>query len=181
MKGKRDTVIPEFQSLEEEREYWETRGPLAEGHKGRISKPRQKRSSFLAVRLTGDELTRLRDLAAKQGLGPSTFARNVLMTALEREDKLPRVVVTLEDLKEALERNLPQALAERLEAFAKAIAIGDPENPALIVIDANQRKEYEQLIWSFFGALLGLQVITPKDERYKEMTEENNNCIFFNT
>ncbi len=30
--------IPEFQSLEEERAYWEERGPLADGHRGRVSK-----------------------------------------------------------------------------------------------------------------------------------------------
>ena len=172
MKGKRDVGVPEFQSLEEERKYWEARGPLAEGHEGRINKPgpRQKRSSFLVVRLTGEELTRLRDVAAKQGIGPSTFARNVLMIALDREEKIPRVV-TLEDLKGNLERKLPQALTERLEEFAKDISIGDPENPALIIIDANQRKDYEQLIWSFFGALLGLRVIIPEDERYKEISD----------
>ncbi|MBI2916921.1 MAG: hypothetical protein HYY01_02920 [Chloroflexi bacterium] len=80
-----DTTIPDFTSLEEEKAFWEARGPLAEGHKGTVNrpKPRQKRSSFLAVRLTGEELTRLRDMAAQLGLGPSTFARLLLMSVLE--------------------------------------------------------------------------------------------------
>jgi len=87
MKKSQDTGIPEFRSLQEEREYWEARGPLAEGHSGRVNKPRQdqKRSSFLVVRRTGEELTRLRDIAAKQGLGPSTFARLVLTRAISRD------------------------------------------------------------------------------------------------
>lgn len=87
MKNRGDTKIPEFQSLEEEREYWEARGPLAEGHKGRISKPKpsQKRSSFLSIRLTGEEVTQLRDMAAKLGIGPSTYARQVLRLAIEQK------------------------------------------------------------------------------------------------
>ena len=89
MKGTKEKDIPEFKSLEEERAYWEARGPLAEGHKGRINKPNAKRSSFLAVRLTGEELTKLRDVAAKNGMGPSTYARIVITSAIERESRLP--------------------------------------------------------------------------------------------
>ena len=46
MEREKKNKIPEFQSLEEEKEYWEARGPLAEGHEGKINKPRlgQKRS-----------------------------------------------------------------------------------------------------------------------------------------
>ncbi|MDP2917611.1 MAG: hypothetical protein Q8O16_06760 [Dehalococcoidia bacterium] len=41
---RKSNKIPEFRTLEEEREYWEARGPLAEGHRGRIhiSKTNQK-------------------------------------------------------------------------------------------------------------------------------------------
>lgn len=84
---RKGTAIPNFKSLEEEKAYWEARGPLAEGHTGRVSKPgrTEKRSSFLVIRLTGEELTHLRDIAAEQGLGPSTFARLSLKRAIERD------------------------------------------------------------------------------------------------
>ncbi len=119
MKEKKRTGIPEFKTLEEERKYWEARGPLAEGHKGTINKPRpkQKLTSFLAVRLTGEELTKLRDIAAKQGLGPSTYARILITTALE-----PRKAdtVDLAEIKDMLEK-LPAELATRVyEAGGKA-------------------------------------------------------------
>jgi len=80
MKERNDTKIPEFQSLEEEREYWEGRGPLAKGHKGRLQEavPRVKRASFLSVRLNGDELTQLRDMAAESDMSVSTFVRFVI-------------------------------------------------------------------------------------------------------
>ena len=105
MKTTEDGGIPEFQSLEEERKYWEGRGALAEGHKGSLNKPRpgQKRSSFLAVRLTGEELTRLRDIAEKQGMGPSTFARVVLTTAIEQGGISPRTRA-LHEVVEALQQ-----------------------------------------------------------------------------
>ena len=106
MKKKIDNGIPDFKTLEDERAYWEARGPLAEGHKGTFNRPKakQKRSSFLAVRLTGDELTKLRDIAAKQGLGPSTYARMILTSTMERQGKPD--IVTLAEIKKMMESYL---------------------------------------------------------------------------
>jgi hypothetical protein len=99
---------PEFKSIEEEKEYWDARGPLAAGHQSTINrpKPRQKRNSFLAVRLTGEELTKLRDIASKQGLGPSTYARMILSSAIERQRKPDGV--TLNEIKKMMEEFLSQ-------------------------------------------------------------------------
>lgn len=168
-------AIPEFQTLEEERKYWETRGPLAEGHKGRVNKPKlgQKRSSFLAVRLTGEELTRLRDIAARQGIGPSTFARLVLTAAIEHQGKLPKRVA-LDELREVLEANLPQPIKEKAEALARAAAIGDPDDPALLIFDASQREALEEFTLSFLSsvfAMAGVQIITPGSKNYQEVRE----------
>jgi predicted DNA binding CopG/RHH family protein len=108
---KKNSEIQEFKTLEEEREYWEARGPLADGHKGTLNKPKakQKRSSFLAVRLTGEELTRLRDMAAKQGVGPSTFARMILTSAIEGRSQPD--IVTLTEIKKMIEDHLSQKVA----------------------------------------------------------------------
>ncbi len=171
MKGKRDTGIPEFHSLEEEKEYWEARGPLAEGHKGRINKPKQKRSSFLAVRLTGDELTRLRDVAASKGLGPSTFARLLLTSVITRDSKLPKNV-TLDELKDILEKHLPQSLRVRAENLLKDASIGDPDNPAFSFFDRSQMGELGELglkAVSILLAMYGVQVITEDHDKYEEI------------
>lgn len=154
-----DTTIPEFGSLEEERQYWEARGPLAEGRKGQVNRPRpgQKRSSFLAVRLTGEELTRLRDMAAQLGLGPSTFARLVLVSTLEDPQRW-RKRVTL----------------DQFDALARAATVGDPSSPALLIIDAAQMKQAEELILPVLRALLsmaGVQLITPKDDNYEKVRD----------
>lgn len=171
MKGTRDAGIPEFHSLEEEREYWEARGPLAEGRKGRINKPKGKRSSFLAVRLTGEELTRLRDVAARQGLGPSTFARLILTSAIEHDSKLPKHV-TLDELKDMLGNNLPRSLRERAENLLKAASLGDSDTLAFSLFDRSQMEELGELgleAVSILLAMYGVQVVTEEHAKYEEI------------
>lgn len=73
---------PRFGSVEEEDKYWATHSPLDEGYAGEIQKGKQKRSSFLTIRLTGEELTQLRDLSSARGMGPSTFIRTLIKAAL---------------------------------------------------------------------------------------------------
>lgn len=77
---------PKFTSIEEEEKYWETHSPLDEGFEGEVQTTKQKRSSFLSVRMTGDELSKLRDEAVMMGLGPSTYARLVLTRAITRRN-----------------------------------------------------------------------------------------------
>lgn len=173
MKETKNAVVPEFSSLEEEKEYWEARGPLAEGHKGRINRPKAgpKRSSFLAVRLTGEQLTRLRDIASQYGVGPSTFARLVLTSAIERQSKLSKSI-TLAQLKDALANNVTPEVKEKSEALANNIAIGDPAGPSFLIIDGSQIKQVEEFTLLWLKALLaklGVQVITPEDEGHGEV------------
>ena len=109
MKKVEEHGIPEFKTLEEEREYWESRSGLADGHKGRLrhtkepwSERKTKRSSFLVVRLTAAEIDRLHNIATKEGVGVSTCARKVLINFMEREEKAD-AGVTLDDVKQAAE------------------------------------------------------------------------------
>ena len=173
MKQAKTDEIPEFKTLEEERDYWEKHGPLADGHHGKLTKLEngQKRSSMLAVRLTGEELTKLRDAAARHKVGPSTFARITLTSAIEQEDKNPRTI-TVDELKTVLDNNVSSLLREKAESLAQRVAIGDPENPSLLVLDGNQMKETEELGLEMFRVLLslvGVKVITPQDEGYADV------------
>ncbi|MBN1690852.1 MAG: hypothetical protein JW901_07515 [Dehalococcoidia bacterium] len=73
---------PKFDNVVDEDKYWKTHSPLAEGYTAEIQKEKQKRSSFLTIRLTGEELTHLRDLASSKGMGPSTYIRALIKDAL---------------------------------------------------------------------------------------------------
>lgn len=77
---------PKFSSLEEEEKYWKTHSPLDEGFEVEVETSEQRRSSFLSVRLTGSELSKLREMAAKHGIGPSTYARLVLKSTIEQNN-----------------------------------------------------------------------------------------------
>lgn len=163
MRQKQTKGLPEFRSLEEEREYWEARGPMAEGHEGRVSKPKpgQRRSSFLVVRLTGEELTRLRDIAAAQGLGPSTYARRGLLQLMEHKGR-PSSGVPLEQFREALlTANLPEVVDG---------AVGRLPYLHRVELSKVSREDLEQfyLQMSSFLALLGVQCVFEGDAQKKE-------------
>ena len=112
---KKENSIPHFKSLEEEKAYWETLGPLAEGQKGRVSLAKQRRSSFLVIRLTGEELTRLRNVARERGLGPSTYGRLVLKQAIEDDSQFRNI--NTDEFIDKLVIRLSQEMNER--AFGK--------------------------------------------------------------
>ncbi len=167
MKKREHSDIPQFESLEEERQYWEARGPLAEGRKGQVNKPkpREKRSSFLAVRLTGEELTRLRDMAARQGVGPSTYARLVLTRAIEHEGKPARAVGSDE---------LMSRLTETLsKTDRKDLAKVDADNPVLLVFSGEGTKweDFAPVFLRRLLELLGIQVITTEHGSYERLKE----------
>lgn len=164
MNKEEDTQVPEFKSLQEERDFWEARGPLAEGHRGKSSgsKPGQRRSSFLAVRLTGEELTRLRDVSARHGLGPSTYARIVLTSAIDREER-PAKSITFAQVKAALRNDLPQTAREKGgEAYG---AISTDNHPYLLDLSKLTPEGLESLgrqCVSLIIAAAGVQVL-PSD------------------
>lgn len=83
---------PRFASVEEEEAFWRGHSPLAEGFEGTIQRKPQRRSSYLALRLSGEELKQLRDAAQSAGVGPTTLARNLILQGLRtNKDILPRI------------------------------------------------------------------------------------------
>jgi len=95
---------PSFTSAEEEAAYWEKHGPLTEGYKGTVQHNQQKRSSYLALRLSGEELEQLRDAAQQASIGPTVLARNLILEGLKAEKGLLSRVDALEQKVESLSR-----------------------------------------------------------------------------
>jgi hypothetical protein len=89
MKRVSKNAVLEFTSIEQEKEYWESHGLLDETRTAKINQVSAgtKRASFLNIRLSGEELTQLRDLAAASGTGPSTFARILIKKILDQNLK----------------------------------------------------------------------------------------------
>lgn len=97
--NKRQYPNPGFSSLEEEEKFWREHSPLEEGYEGTVQRKPQRRSSYLALRMSGEELKELKDAAQRAGVGPTTLARNLILRGLRgNKDLVPRI--------EALERKI---------------------------------------------------------------------------
>ncbi|MBI4286988.1 MAG: hypothetical protein HY671_01000 [Chloroflexi bacterium] len=173
MTEKKIYPVPKFKSLEEERKYWDERSPLAEGYEGKVQPGRQKLSSYFALRLTGEEIMRLRNAAAKKDLTISAYARKVLMSAVEKEEG-PSKAVTMDDVASLLEQRIPGPVKERLASLVKEMAIGDPVRPTFLVIDASQMKAWEEigrLLAPLLLSALGATVISPESKEYEHIKD----------
>ena len=163
----------------EDRDYWEKRGPLADKKVARVNQPvsKDKRESFLSIRLSGSEITELRDLASKYDSGPSTLARNILVSILTKA-KEPSVnatqAITLNDIFQGVAGTLPQGFIDRYSDLFKSATIGDENNPSMLIMSQSQLKEAQDMGKSFFIKLIqllnpNLKIVTPEDENYEKI------------
>ncbi|MBI2934731.1 MAG: hypothetical protein HYY29_04070 [Chloroflexi bacterium] len=180
MKTIEDKKVPQFKSFEEEREYWEARGPFGEGHRARLNRPSPgaQRGSFLTVRMSGAEITRLRDVAIKFDCGPSTLARRILIAFIDQMEKLGKMearkddrTLTLEEICESVEEKIPAPLKDRLEKLVKAAMLGDR---SFILVDPAQMPELEEVSAKLISMLIetaapSVRVITPYDSNYEKV------------
>ena len=165
---------PRFSSLEEEEEYWKTHSPLDEGYEGEVQKTKQKRASFLTVRLTGEELTQLRDMAAKFGMGPSTYARQVLKLIIEQEYMgmhYPSFLLRpLYDSSSKRERAIRGLRETKFRSLAESI-LGDEEiGKRICIFDPDEMEVDPATVQAMFNAMLKAcraKVVTPEDDDYK--------------
>jgi hypothetical protein len=170
----------QFKTTEEEREHWEARGPLAKGARGKINKPvpKENRSSFLSIRLSGKELTQLRDLADRYNLGPSTFARQVLVSligkaeTLKNKDKEPKKVL-FDEICGALMEKTPQTFRKQIMNLLLSSTEGELENLSSIVIDKSKVREWMEMSAKLMALLAetmnpGIKVVTPFDSNYEK-------------
>ncbi len=167
-------LIPQFETEEQEAEYWDTHTPLdlVAEPKAQEVRVRGAKDRPITIRLDSESRSRLEKLAAEQGLGPSTFARLILTSVIERKEKLPKHL-TLNELEDALEKNLPQSIKEQAESLAKAISIGgNPDNPAFLLLDKSQMSEWGELGLRAISILLAtydVPIITQKHNKYEKI------------
>jgi len=166
-------IMPQFETEEQEAEYWDSHSPLdfAAEPKAQQVRVRVVKDRPITVRLDSESRSKLDRLAAKQGLGPSSFARLILMSVIEQGGKLPKHI-TLDELKNMLEEITPQLTKNQADLLAKEAAIGDPDNPSFLIFNQSQINEWGDLGLQAICALLArynVQVITQEHGRYKEV------------
>jgi antitoxin component of RelBE/YafQ-DinJ toxin-antitoxin module len=166
-------LIPQFETEEQEAEYWDTHSPLDLVAEPKAQKVRVRgaKDRPITIRLDSENRSKLEKLAAEQGLGPSTFARLILTSVIERKGKLP-MRITPDDFKDLLEKTMPQSIKDRAESLARAISIGDPDDPVALFLDKSQIDEWGELglqSISMVLAMYGVLIITPEHNKYKEV------------
>ncbi len=164
--------VPQFETEEQEAEYWDTHSPLDLADEPKAQKVRVRRAKDrpITIRLDSEGRSKLNKLAAEQGLGPSTFARSILMSAIEHRGNLPRNI-NLENLRDVLEQNLPQSIKDRAESLARDASIGSPDKPAFL-IDNSQVSAWEEFGLQAISTLLAMynvQIINQEHTKYKEV------------
>ena len=171
--GENKELTPKFETEEQEAEYWDTHSPLDLAAEPKVQKVRVRGAKDRPITIRLDSVTRqkLNELATERGLGPSTFARSILMSAIEQGGNLPKSM-NLDDLRGVLERNLPKAIKERADSLIRDIAIGSTENPAFLLLDKSQMDEWGELGLQAISILLaeyGVQVVSHEHTKYKEV------------
>lgn len=166
-------LIPKFETEEQEAEYWDSHSPLDLVAKPRAQKVRVKgaKDKMITIRLDSETRSKLDRLAAEQRLGPSSFARFILMSVIEQGGKLPKHI-TLNELKNMLDEITPRSIKERADSLVKEATIGDPDNPAFLIFNQSQINEWGELGLQALCALLAMydvQVITQEHAKYKEV------------
>jgi hypothetical protein len=175
----------EFNSIEEEREYWEVRGLLGKGHRGKLNTPDSsvQRSSFLSVRLSGNELTAWRDFATRCGEGPSTAARRLILTVLEQagrpvqesnKSNEGKHTMTLDEVGAALTKMMPDELKNRMQTLIESSGVPDTSNPSFWIMDPSQTQEFLTLSAKIMVLLVeslnpNIKVVTPADSNYDKV------------
>jgi hypothetical protein len=173
-------LIPQFETEEQEAEYWNSHSPLDLVAKPRAQKVRVRgaKDRPITVRLDSQSRSKLDKLAAEQGLGPSSFARRILMSVIEQGFKLPKHI-TLDELKNMLEEITPRLIKDRAGLLVKEAAIGDPDNPAFLIFNRSQIDEWGEFGLQAICALLAMydvQVITQEHAKYKEVKTLVQSC-----
>jgi len=173
-------LLPQFETEEQEAEYWNSHSPLdlAAEPKAQKVRVRGAKDRPITVRLDSESRSKLDRLAAEQGLGPSSFARLILMSAIEQGGKLPKRI-TLDELKHMLEEITPRLTKDRADLLVKEATIGDPDNPAFLILNQSQIEEWGELGLQAICALLArydVQVINQEHAKYKEVKTLVQSC-----
>lgn len=165
-------LTPQFETEEQEAEYWDSHSPLDLAAEPKAQKVRVRgvKDRPITVRLDSESRSKLDKLAAEQRLGPSTFARLILMSVIEQGNRLPKRI-TLDEFEDMLDA-LPQSMKEQANSLVTGATIGgDPDNPTILLLDKPQIDKLEKLGLQAIFALLamyGVQLITQEHDEYKK-------------
>lgn len=139
-------LIPTFETEEQEADYWDTHSPLEVFSEPGFEEVSVKvpKDRPITIRLDSESRAKLNRLAAERKIGPSTFARLVIMSAIEQASERPM------GEKEVVSKNIhPNALANQVivrEAITEALD-GNWQTAISLVTEAVASLPEEQRVY----------------------------------
>ena len=135
--SRKKKLVPTFKTEEQEAEYWDTHSPLEVLSEPGFEEIRVKvpKDRPITIRLDSESRAKLNLLAAERKIGPSTFARLVLMRAVEQAGERPMV-----EEKVVSGEIRPDALAKQVivqEAMTRALD-GDWQTAISLVTEVTE-------------------------------------------
>jgi hypothetical protein len=133
---------------------------------------RSRLTKLIAVRFTEQELERLEREAADRGIGTSTLVRIVVNRVLKPAVAKTRRL-TSDEFDEVMASTLRQLGEDKVRSFVKDVAIGNPDDPTLLVW-AGQTEKWEEYTSRFLKALLaslGIEVGLQSDKELIDVDE----------
>ncbi len=172
--GVKKELTLKFESEGKEAEHWDTHSPLDRGAEPKAQELRVRgaKDRPITIRLDSQTRKKLNELASQRGVGPSTLARSVLISAIERSNSLPGKGVNLDDLVYLLEPNLTSAIREHAGSAAKYRTARDTDTLAFLILDKSQMNKLGELGLKAISILFesyGVQVIAQEHTKYKQI------------
>ena len=118
------------------------------------------------MRFNEQELQRLREAAAEQGIGASTLVRILVNQALKPLSTGPRRM-TSDEFREVMALTLSRMDKRGLDVLLEDVSIGNPDDPMLLIW-AGKSKKWEEFTSQFLKALLSsldIEVTLPGNNR----------------
>ena len=130
---------------------------------------------LIAVRFNEQELKRLREAAAEQGIGASTLVRILVNQALKPLSAGPRRM-TSDEFRDVIASTLARLDKDKVNNLLKDVSIGNPDAPMLLVWAGQTHKwgEFTSLFLKALLASLGVEVSLQENEKLIEVEGEQN-------
>ncbi|GEM_PF-4375988 len=163
--------LPKFASVEEEAAFWDEHIP-SEYFDEKDFKPLEVRVPLdrpITIRLDTRLKKVLEEYADAHSMGDSTAARRLIEEGLAHFEKHRTADLTLDDFLVRVLQEIPAGQRAEMEQLLKEGAIGDPQSPALIVLDPRKAESVSRRFLIYLLAALGADIIRPGSQEHESL------------
>lgn len=115
--AKKKLEVPEFNTVEEEAEFWETHSPFDYNMRLEKVKVKVPKDRPITIRLDSESRKKLEQIATTYTMGPSTFARRIIDVAIRRLGQKTTKPLTIDEALKLIDTLTPKELEDKTKNF----------------------------------------------------------------